>query len=86
MSIARPVSILMFIKKSGIFHVSKQGMLALIKGHLISEQIWENLFWDYLSNQSLVDKFMKICHKQIPNSDPDPDRPQTFPKIVLFLS
>ena len=30
MSIARPVSILMFIKKSGIFHVSKQGMLALI--------------------------------------------------------
>ena len=38
MSVARPVSILMFIKKSGIFHVSKQGMLALIKGHLILEQ------------------------------------------------
>ena len=49
MSVARPVSILMFIKKSGIFHVSKQGMLALIKGHLISEQICEDI--DFLKSQ-----------------------------------
>ena len=72
MSVARPVSILMFIKKSGIFHVPKQGLLALIKGHLFSEQNEDIDFLNFSMPSQicseikwpLVDNFMKICDKQ----------------------